>query len=140
MWITLLALSFGCGDSSDTSSSTESAQTGAEESTASEAAESAEEAATEAAEASEGARDLAGISAEVNDDGTITLSGADRWGGPLNYTYADSEYLKDAVPVLARSITEEQATALQEFVDELRAEEGEGAPAPEEAAGGSGEE
>jgi hypothetical protein len=143
IWIPLLALSYGCGDSSDPTS-TESAQTSAEETTPSEAVGAVEEATEGAAEAAEGARDLAGISAEMHDDGTITISGSDRWGGPLEYTYADSEYLKNAVPVLARSITEEQATALAEYVEELRGEEGEDQggepPAVEEATGGSGPE
>ncbi len=137
-WIALLALFFGCSNSSETSGS-ESAQTSAEQNASSEAAETARETTAPAAEeAEDGARDLAGIRALVNDDGTITLSGADRWGNPIDATYADTQYLENAVPVLTRSITEEQATALAGLVEELKGEGGE-APIPE-AAGGDGEE
>jgi len=138
----LSLLTAGCGDdSADSAGSTESAQTDPESGEA-QAAEAAEEAAaaaeTAAAEEASGVRDLAGLSAVFNDDGTITLSGSDRWGGSLDATYADLEYLTNAIPVLQRSVTDEQFAALEAYAQELGGgvEEDTAEDAPEEPAGG----
>jgi len=138
----LSLLTVGCGDDSgDGAGSAESAQTGPEESAETQAASEAAEEAAAAAEAEEASRvrDLAGLSAVVNDDGTITLTGSDRWGGSLDATYADLEYLTNAIPVLERSVTDEQHAALEAFAQELGGGAGE-APeegdTPEEPAGG----
>jgi hypothetical protein len=113
-----------CGDSSDETGESASSETTADQAAAAEAAEAAE-AARQAAEAEAAAvddrtQDLAGLSLLVNDDGTITLSGADRWGGRIDSTYADLEYFTNAVPVLRRSVNDEQGAALDAALEELR--------------------
>jgi hypothetical protein len=74
---------------------------------------------------------------DVGDDGTIRLSGADRWGGRIDTAFENLEYLSNAVPVLKRSLTDEQGSALDAFVQELS---GEARNTPKEASGGDGEE
>ena len=141
-WIAIGVLSLatlGCGDSTKSTGSAESAQTAPEEAaqTAGAVEEGAEGAAAEAAQAVTGTRDIAGLSVDVRDDGTITLAGTDRWGDRIDTTYGSLEYLTHAVPVLKRKITDEQASALDVLVEELGRAGGENAPV--EAAGGDGE-
>ncbi|MCZ7682196.1 MAG: hypothetical protein M5U28_26755 [Sandaracinaceae bacterium] len=49
------------------------------------------------------------------------LEGIDRFGQTLSVTYADASYFRDAVPVLARSLTPAQADALRAFSEQLPA-------------------
>lgn len=63
--------------------------------------------------------DVGGLTARRLDDGRIEVHGADRWGGRVDTTYESAEYLRNALPVLERSITEEQATALRTYVESL---------------------
>ncbi|MBL8923418.1 MAG: hypothetical protein JNJ54_31485 [Myxococcaceae bacterium] len=55
-----------------------------------------------------------------NADGTIRLEFIDRWGKPFDATYEGAEYLRRAVPVVSRGMTEQQATALEKEVASLR--------------------
>ncbi|MBW2460648.1 MAG: hypothetical protein JRH11_03305 [Deltaproteobacteria bacterium] len=82
---------------------------------------------TEAVEDVEPGRDLAGLRALVNDDGTITLSGTDRWGERFETTYADLSFFAGSVPVWKRMVTDDQGAALEAFVAEL-----EGAAPPQD--------
>ncbi|RLB55701.1 MAG: hypothetical protein DRJ42_05535 [Deltaproteobacteria bacterium] len=95
------------------------------------AAEASPSAEAEAAEEVEPGRDLAGLRALVNDDGTITLSGTDRWGERFETTYADLSFFAGSVPVWKRMVTDDQSAALEAFLAELEG----AAPAddPEEA-------
>lgn len=122
-------LSFvACGDSEDTSAASGASSTGEAEATeATEAAEEAEPATAENANT----RDIHGLRVTVNDDGTIAIQGVDRWGGRLDTVYADTTYFRNAVPVLKRSVTEEQGTGLDELLETLPEPEA----APTEGAG-----
>jgi len=60
----------------------------------------------------------------VNEDGTVTVSGMDRWGHRLDTTYADATYFRNALPVLRRAVTEAQLPALEGAVAELPPEPG----------------
>ncbi len=143
--LTLLAI-VGCGDSGDSTGSGESERTAPEQATrTAEAAQVVEEVAEDVAPLAKGTQvtalakgtvDLAGLSVNVSDDGTIRLSGADRWGGRIDTTYQNVEYLSNAIPVLKRSLTDEQGGALDAFVGELS---GEAENTPKEASGGEGE-
>jgi hypothetical protein len=63
--------------------------------------------------------ELDGLTARRIEGGLIEVHGADRWGGRVDTTYESAEYLKDALPVLERSITEAQAAALRDWVETL---------------------
>ncbi len=60
-----------------------------------------------------------GVAARLLDDGRVQVSGADRWGAPLEVTYADVSYFRDALPVLSRGLTSAQADALRAFGERL---------------------
>ena len=66
--------------------------------------------------------EVSGLTARRVEGGLIEVRGADRWGGRVDTTYESAEYLRDALPVLARSITEEQAAALRDWVETLEDE------------------
>lgn len=55
-----------------------------------------------------------------NPDGTLRLQFLDRWGKPFDATYESAEFLKRAVPVVSRGMTEEQAAHLENQVTSLR--------------------
>jgi hypothetical protein len=136
-WIAVALIFFcmlGCGDSSE-GSQDESAETTPDEPTE-EAAIAVEEAvAAEVSGTAEAEHDLAGLTATVGDDGTITLIGVDRWGTRIETTFADLAFFTGAVPVLKRRFSPEQGEALDAFLQELTAAAApEGAPetAPEE--------
>ena len=74
--------------------------------------------------------DAQGITIERLPDGSLRVRGQDRWGVQLDTTYADVTYFANAVPVLARSLTEPQARALTETVPRIRAATAGGAAAP----------
>lgn len=65
--------------------------------------------------------DAAGIAIARLHDGSIRVRGEDRWGVRIDTTYADVTYFANAVPVLARSVTEPQARAMTELVPRVRA-------------------
>ena len=60
--------------------------------------------------------DVHGIVITFQDGGLIALSGRDKWGNALDTTYENSEFLRKALPVLERSITDEQAAGLRALV------------------------
>ncbi len=60
-----------------------------------------------------------GIEARLLSDGSVRLEGIDRFGQTLSVTYADASYFRNAVPVLARSLTPAQADALRAFAEQL---------------------
>lgn len=64
-----------------------------------------------------------GLTARRVEGGLIEVRGTDRWGGRVDTTYESAEYLKNALPVLERSITEEQAAALRAYVETLEDQE-----------------
>jgi hypothetical protein len=66
-----------------------------------------------------GTRDLAGLKLEFKKDGTVKLTGKDRWGQKIDTTYESAAYLREAVPVLRRSLSEPQAAALDKLATEL---------------------
>ncbi len=74
--------------------------------------------------------DAQGITIERLPDGSIRMRGQDRWGVQLDTTYADATYFANAVPVLARSLTEAQARALTEAVPSIRGAAAAGSAAP----------
>ena len=74
--------------------------------------------------------DAQGITVERLPDGSIHVRGQDRWGVQVDTTYADVTYFANAVPVLARSLTEPQARALTETVPLVRATPAAGGAAP----------
>lgn len=53
-------------------------------------------------------------------DGTLRLEFIDRWGKPFDATYESAEYLKRAVAVVSRGMTEAQAAHLESQVTSLR--------------------
>lgn len=60
-----------------------------------------------------------GLTARRIEGGLIEVRGPDRWGGRVDTTYESAEFLKNALPVLERSITEEQVAALRAYVETL---------------------
>jgi hypothetical protein len=60
--------------------------------------------------------DVQGISVKYLDGGAIQISGRDRWGNALDTTYENVEFLRNALPVLERSVTAEQATGLRALI------------------------
>lgn len=64
-------------------------------------------------------RDLHGLRVTLEENGFIRLSGTDRWGGRVDTVYENAEFFRNAVPVLSRSVTEEQAADLRALAAEL---------------------
>jgi hypothetical protein len=60
--------------------------------------------------------DIHGISVAFVEGGHVEVRGRDRWGRPLDTTFENIDFLRRALPVLARSITDEQANGLRMFV------------------------
>jgi hypothetical protein len=57
--------------------------------------------------------DAAGLTLRLHDNGHVTLLGKDRWGGAIDTTYENRDFLLKALPVLERSIGPEQVAALR---------------------------
>ena len=57
--------------------------------------------------------DIHGITVKLLDDGTVEIAGTDRWGNRIDTKYENVEYFRGALPVLQRSVTEEQAAGLR---------------------------
>jgi hypothetical protein len=57
--------------------------------------------------------DVHGITVTFRADGTVVLHGKDRWNNALDTEYENAAFFKNALPVLARSVTAEQAAGLQ---------------------------
>jgi hypothetical protein len=64
--------------------------------------------------------DVHGITVKFLDGGTIELSGRDRWGNALDTTFETIEYFRNALPVLERSVTAEQAAGLRALIPSAR--------------------
>ncbi|HEY3357793.1 MAG TPA: hypothetical protein VGQ83_31365 [Polyangia bacterium] len=60
--------------------------------------------------------DAAGLTLEFFADGRVSLKGKDQWGAPIETTYENVKFLRDAMPVLARTVTPPQAEALRKAV------------------------
>jgi hypothetical protein len=58
-----------------------------------------------------------GLTLTTRSDGHLLVEGVDRWKQPLKAEYESAAYLRDALPVLANSITEAQAAALARALD-----------------------
>jgi hypothetical protein len=54
-----------------------------------------------------------GMSVERLAGGAIELRVRDRWGNAIDTTYESADFLRHALPVLRRSLTEEQVTRLE---------------------------
>ncbi len=57
--------------------------------------------------------DVAGISVTFLAGSRIEITGRDRWNNPLDATYENADYFRNALPVLARSLTDLQAAGLR---------------------------
>ncbi|MEM9190371.1 MAG: hypothetical protein AAGF12_14395, partial [Myxococcota bacterium] len=57
--------------------------------------------------------EIHGLQLTLNPNGTIQLSGLDRWGTRLDANYASMEYFENALEVLERSVTDEQFAGLE---------------------------
>jgi hypothetical protein len=68
--------------------------------------------------------DAAGLTVVANADGTIRLTGQDRWQNAIDTTYADLTYLRNAMPVIERTVTEPQFRALRAVLEQLAADAG----------------
>ena len=60
--------------------------------------------------------------------GAITLTGKDRWGAPLDTVYQSADYLRNALPVLKRSLAPQQAQRLEAWLRATGEAEPSGAP------------
>jgi hypothetical protein len=60
--------------------------------------------------------DVQGIVVTFLDGGMIEVRGRDRWGNALDTTYESIEFLRQALPVLERSVSEEQAAGLRALI------------------------
>ena len=60
--------------------------------------------------------DVHGIGVAILEDGAIQLTGTDRWGSPLDTTYENIDFMRNALPVLERSVTPEQAASLRSLI------------------------
>jgi hypothetical protein len=69
----------------------------------------------------EAEHDVAGLKVTVYANRRVRLQGPDAFGGQLDQTYEDAEYFKNAVPVLSRSVTPEQAKGLAALAERLGA-------------------
>ena len=131
----------GCGDSGDSTRSTEPAQVVLEETAAvdelndtvetSDVEGAAVGVTTEAAD--QGSLERGGLALDVGADGTLRLTGADQWCGRIDTAFESLEYLTNAIPVLKRSLTEDQGRALDALVEGLGAGEGAGKSASAES-------
>ena len=74
--------------------------------------------------------DAAGITVDRLAGGEVRVHGQDRWGAEFDTTYADATYFANAAPVLARSLAEPQARALEALVPRVQALEAEALAAP----------
>jgi hypothetical protein len=63
--------------------------------------------------------DIQGIGIAFHADGRISVTGQNRWGRPLDATYASEDYFRAAVPLMVRTTTPEQGAALEAFVEGL---------------------
>lgn len=63
---------------------------------------------------------LHGLTVSYIDGARIHVAGDDRWGTPLDTTYESVEFLRNALPVLERSITAEQLADLRALIDARR--------------------
>jgi hypothetical protein len=61
--------------------------------------------------------DIAGMTVVFLASGAIQISGADRWGNRIDSVYENIDYLRNALPVLERSLTATQAMELRAVVD-----------------------
>jgi hypothetical protein len=68
--------------------------------------------------------DAAGLTVTANADGTIRLTGQDRWQNQIDTTYADTTYLRNALPVVERTVSEAQGRALRAVLDQLTPDAG----------------
>ncbi len=59
-----------------------------------------------------------GLTVSFPADGTVVVTGKNRWGSSLDATYQDYGYFSRAVPVLARQVTPKQASALKQLVQQ----------------------
>lgn len=66
--------------------------------------------------------DARGIGVTFQSDGRVIVSGTNRWGRPLDATYASGEYFRRAVAVIEQQVTPEQAAALREIAEEHSAD------------------
>lgn len=57
--------------------------------------------------------DVHGIVVRFLDSGAVEITGRDRWGNPVDTTYESVEFLRNALPVLERSVSPEQAAGLK---------------------------
>jgi hypothetical protein len=60
--------------------------------------------------------DVHGIVVKFLDGGAVAISGKDRWGNALDTTYENAEFFRNALPVLERSVTAEQAAGLRALI------------------------
>lgn len=60
--------------------------------------------------------DVHGIVVKFTDGGAVEISGRDRWGNALDTTYENVEFFRNALPVLERSVSAEQAAGLRALV------------------------
>jgi hypothetical protein len=58
-----------------------------------------------------------GIGVELFENGELRLTGTDSWGKPLDTTYENIGFFRNALPVLERSLTPIQAAKLRALVD-----------------------
>ena len=64
--------------------------------------------------------DVGGLTLRRLDDGRIEMRGTDRWGGSVETTYESAEYLRNALPVLERSLSPEQSAAIRAYLEPPR--------------------
>jgi hypothetical protein len=57
--------------------------------------------------------DVHGIDVKFLAGGGIEITGRDRWNNPFDTTYENAEYFRNALPVLARSVSDQQAAGLR---------------------------
>jgi hypothetical protein len=57
-----------------------------------------------------------GIGVELLENGELRLIGTDSWGKPLDTTYENIGFFRDALPVLERSLTPKQIASLRALV------------------------
>lgn len=118
-------LAVGCGSDDEPSSSpttTESPpadDTSTEGDSPDEDGQADEEGEAAEPEATADVRDLDGLEVRLNPDGTVNVAGTDRWGDAIETQYTDHTYFRNAIPVLSRGVTPEQAAGLTALAAEL---------------------
>ena len=60
--------------------------------------------------------DVHGISVTFREDGMVAVHGRDQFGSAIDTTYENVDFFRNALPVLARSLTTEQSIGLRELV------------------------